>query len=127
MVDLANSPVIPAEVDLDHALDKNQRIGKTWHIEVDSKVKASVITTNIWLSLDKNGKLQKSKTLKPVQWYEHTSVIKNIRDAEDPLSLELDKEHYNSLYHVIKVIIKSVANEQRKTSGNLTDFIDKKN
>ena len=54
-------------------------------------------------------------------------MIKNVRDAEDPLSLELDKEHYNSLYHIIKVTIKSVANEQRKTSGNLTDFIDKKN
>ena len=67
-----------------------------------------------------------SKNLKPVQWFEHTSVIKNIPDAEDPLSLELDKEHYNSFQHIIKVNIKSVANEQRKTSGDLTDFIDKK-
>ena len=57
LVDLASSPVIPPEGDLGHAFDNNQRIEKTWHIEVDSKVKASVITTHIWLSLDKNGKL----------------------------------------------------------------------
>ena len=67
LVDLASSPVIPPEGDLGHAFDNNQRIAKTWHIEVDSKVKASVITTHIWLSLDKNGKLQESKNLKPVE------------------------------------------------------------
>ena len=126
LVDLASSPVIPPEGDLGHAFDNNQRIGKTWHIEVDRKVKASVITTHIWLSLDKNGKLPESKNLKPVQCYEDTSVIKNIRDAEDPLFLELDKEHYNSLYHIIEANIKSVANEQRNTSGDLTDFMDEK-
>ena len=75
---------------------------------------------------DKNGKLQESKNLKPVQWYKNTSVIKNIRDVEDPLFLVLDKEHYNSLYHIIKANIKSVANEQRNTSRDLIDFIDKK-
>ena len=37
LVDLASSPVIPPEGDLDHAFDNNHRIGKTWHIEVDSK------------------------------------------------------------------------------------------
>ena len=66
------------------------------------------------------------KNLKPVQWYEDTSVIKNIRDAEDPLFLEFDKEHYNSLYHIIEANIKSVANEQRNTSEDLTDFTDEK-
>ena len=49
----------------------------------------------------------------------------NIRDVEDPLFLVLDKEHYNSLYHIIKANIKSVANEQRNTSRDLIDFIDK--
>ena len=126
LVGLASSPVIPPEGDLGHAFDNNQRIAKTWHIEVDSKVKASVITTHIWLSLNKNGKLEESKNLKPVQWYKNTSVIKNIRDVEDPLFLVLDKEHYNSLYHIIKANIKSVANEQRNTSRDLIDFIDKK-
>ena len=126
LVDLASSPVIPPEGDLGHAFGNNQRIAKTWHIEVDSKVKVSVITTHIWLSLNKNGKLEESKNLKPVQWYKNTSVIKNIRDVEDPLFLVLDKEHYNSLYHIIKANIKSVANEQRNTSRDLIDFIDKK-
>ena len=101
LVDLASSQLFPSVGDLGHAFDNKQIFGKTWHIEVDRKVKASVITTHISLSLDKNGKLQKSKNLKPVQWYEDTSVIKNIRDAEDPLFLKLDKEHYNSLFHVI--------------------------
>ena len=101
LVDLASSQLFPPVGDLGHGFDNKQIFGKTWHIEVDRKVKASVITTHISLSLDKNGKLQKSKNLKPVQWYEDTSVIKNIRDAEDPLFLELDKEHYNSLFHVI--------------------------
>ena len=50
----------------------------------------------------------------------------NIHDGEDPLFLELDKEHCNSLYHVIEASIKSVANEQRNTSVDLTDFIDQK-
>ena len=43
-------------------------------------------------------------------------MIKNIRDAKDPLFLELDKEHYNSLYHIIEANIKS---------GDLIDFIEK--
>ena len=50
----------------------------------------------------------------------------NTHDGEDPLFLELDKEHCNSLYHVIEASIKSVANEQRNTSVDLTDFIDQK-
>ena len=53
-------------------------------------------------------------------------MIKNIRDAEDPLFLELDKAHYNSLCHIIEANIKSVASEQRNTSGDLIDFIDEK-
>ena len=61
LVDLASSPVIPPEGDLGHAYDNNQRIAKTWHIEVDSKVKVSVITTHIWLSLIK---MVNSKNLK---------------------------------------------------------------
>ena len=52
--------------------------------------------------------------------------MKKIQDAEDPLFLELDKEHYNSLYHVIETNIKSVAAEQRNTNGKVTDFIDDK-
>ena len=53
-------------------------------------------------------------------------VIQKKVVAEDPLFLELDKAHYNSLYHIIEANIKSVANEQRNTSGDLTDFIDEK-
>ena len=50
----------------------------------------------------------------------------NIHNGEGPLFLELDKEHCNSLYHVIEASIKSVANEQRNTLVDLTDFIDQK-
>ena len=47
LVDLARSPVIPPEGDLCHPFDNNQTLGKTWHIDVDSKLKASFITTHI--------------------------------------------------------------------------------
>ena len=38
LVDLASSQVIPSKGYSGYAFDNNQRIGKTWHIEVDSKV-----------------------------------------------------------------------------------------
>ena len=63
LVDLASSPVIPPKGDLGQTFDNNQKIGKKWHIEVNSNLNASVITTHIWLSLGKNGKLQESKNL----------------------------------------------------------------
>ena len=53
-------------------------------------------------------------------------MIMNIQDAEDPLFLELNKEHCNRLYHIIEANIKSVANEQRNTSGDLTNFSEEK-
>ena len=119
-------PVYAPDGDVGHAFDNNQKVGKTWHVAVDGKVKSSVITMHIWLSLDKTGHLQENKNLKPAQWFETKSLMKMIRDAEDPLFLELNKEHYNSLYHVIKTNIKSVVAKQRNTNGKVTDFIDDK-
>ena len=49
--------------------------------------------------------------------------MKKIWDV-DLLFLELDKEHYNSLYYVIETNIKSVGAKQRNTNGKVTDFID---
>ena len=126
LVDLASSPVIAPDGDLGHAFDNNQKIGKTWHVEFDSKVKASVITTHIWLSLDKTGLLQSNEKLKPVQWCDKPDIIKKIRDAEDPVFLELEKVHYNSLYHILESNIKSVLDEQLFSDSEATDFIDEK-
>ena len=126
LTNLASSPVYASNGDVGHVFDNNQKVGKTWHVAVDSKVKSSVRTTHIWLSLHKTGHLQENKNLKPAQWYEGKSLMKKIQDAEDPLFSELDKEHYNSLYHIIETNIKSVAAEQRNTNGKVTDFIDDK-
>ena len=126
MTNLASSPVYAPDGDVGHAFNNNQKVGKTWHVPVDSKVKLSIITTHIWLLLDKTGHLQENKNLKPAQWYEDKSLMKKIRDAEDSLFLELNKEHDNSLYHVIETYIKSVAAEQRNTNGKVTDFSDDK-
>ena len=51
--------------------------------------------------------------------------MKKIWDV-DLLFLELDREHYNSLYYVIETNIKSVGAKQRNTNGKVTDFIDDK-
>ena len=126
LTNLASLPVYAPDGDVGHAFDNNQKVGKTWHVAVDGKVKSSVITMHIWLSLDKTGHLQENKNLKPAQRYENKSLMKMIRDAEDPLFLELNKELYNSLYHVIETNIKSVVAKQRNTNGKVTDFIDNK-
>ena len=48
---LSSSPAEPPKGDVDHAFDNNKKIGKTWHVSVNNKVKASVIATHIWLSI----------------------------------------------------------------------------
>ena len=48
---LSSSPAEPPKGDVDHAFDNNQKIGKTWHVSVNNKVKASVTATDIWLSI----------------------------------------------------------------------------
>ena len=47
LTNLASSPVYAPDRDVSHAFDNNQKVGKIWHVAVDSKVKSSVITTHI--------------------------------------------------------------------------------
>ena len=48
---LSSSPVEPLKGDVEYAFDNIQKIGKTWHVSVDNKVKPSVMTTHRWLPI----------------------------------------------------------------------------
>ena len=48
--------------------DNNQKIGKTYLITGTNKVPTSVITSHLWISLDKQNKMQTAKEFTPENW-----------------------------------------------------------
>lgn len=82
LTDLASLPVIPPDGDVGHAFDNNQKVGKTWHVAVENKVKSSVITTHIYgyllinqVTCKKTSILNQFNGMKTNLWLERCATV----------------------------------------------------
>lgn len=105
--DQSGEPVKCPQGDVGNTFDNNQKIGKTWSVQVNSQIQASIVTTHIWLQLNEKGKLQADEQFLPGKLFR-----------------QLDELHYEQLYYVVDANITSLATEQILDEFCYRDTID---
>ena len=61
----SGDPIFRPDGDGGNVFDNNQKLGKTWMIQVNSSLQLSVITTHIRVEINRDGKLQSDTDIKP--------------------------------------------------------------
>ena len=83
-----------------YVFDNEQRVGKTWSVKPNNKVKASVITNVAAVTLNEDLQYQAKRELHPSQWLTEENTINAVEELlnKDDVSQErLRKLHFMQL------------------------------
>ena len=112
-----SAPVVP-DVDITYTADNVQKIGKTWHLEANSKQPTSVITNHIYQILCGGGQLQYNDSYYPRIWFPLRSAIEEIKITT----------YEESMYRALRLrFVESrlnVYNENEERNNSVARFAD---
>jgi hypothetical protein len=108
-------------------IDNEQRVGRTWSIHPNNKVKVSVITNVAVAQVNPIIQVQDKEELHPKSWSKvegNEAKIEEMIDETCAKHNQFKRIHYEQLYHFIDAGIEQVMSEQVRNGADFQDAID---